>query len=174
MTKLCRVLNPQRFGLPVPAGSLRTKSEDRGRNETTVDAGDGAVEVTDEDTTIASQAKHEDENQEEMLEDDADFSQFFAQEPEVGNETMDKEGTGTEKSEPLENNEAKNGLDGENTGDESKRNSTAKKPAVIGWDSQKNLEEAVRLLRRLLALNPEDRITAEETLRHPFLVENQP
>ncbi|KAK3818595.1 MAG: serine/threonine protein kinase Hsk1 [Benniella sp.] len=71
-------------------------------------------------------------------------------------------------------NEAKNGLDGENTGDESKRSSTSKKPAVVGWDSQKNLEEAVRLLRRLLTLNPEDRITAEETLRHPFLVEKQP
>ncbi|GJJ70048.1 cell division control protein 7 [Entomortierella parvispora] len=40
---------------------------------------------------------------------------------------------------------------------------------IVGWDSQEELEVAVSLLERLLALDPKERITAEEALRHPFL-----
>ncbi|KAG0099904.1 hypothetical protein BGZ93_005359 [Podila epicladia] len=41
---------------------------------------------------------------------------------------------------------------------------------VIGWDSQDDLEEAIDFLDKLLALNPVERITAEDALKHPFLL----
>ncbi|KAF9375918.1 hypothetical protein CPC16_000452 [Podila verticillata] len=42
---------------------------------------------------------------------------------------------------------------------------------VIGWDSQDDLEEAIDFLDKLLALNPVERITAEDALKHPFLLD---
>lgn len=42
---------------------------------------------------------------------------------------------------------------------------------VIGWDSQDDLEEAIDFLDKLLALNPVERITAENALKHPFLLD---
>lgn len=44
---------------------------------------------------------------------------------------------------------------------------------IVGWDSQEELELAVNLLEQLLALDPKERITAEEALRHPFLAKTE-
>ncbi|KAG0356484.1 hypothetical protein BG005_004589 [Podila minutissima] len=43
---------------------------------------------------------------------------------------------------------------------------------IIGWDSQDDLEEAIDFLDKLLALNPVERITAEDALKHPFLLDD--
>ncbi|KAG0027456.1 hypothetical protein BGZ81_005629 [Podila clonocystis] len=43
---------------------------------------------------------------------------------------------------------------------------------VIGWDNQDDLEEAIDFLDKLLALNPVERITAEDALKHPFLLDS--
>ncbi|KAG0365681.1 hypothetical protein BC939DRAFT_440059 [Gamsiella multidivaricata] len=45
---------------------------------------------------------------------------------------------------------------------------------IVGWDSQEDLEQALSLLLRLMALNPAERATAEEALKHPFLAERKP
>ncbi|KAG0221263.1 hypothetical protein BGX31_010057, partial [Mortierella sp. GBA43] len=162
-TRLCQTLNSPRFGSPTPPPPRGTKSENRTRND---GMDDRPTETTPAGESVALvQIMREVENREDILEDDA-----LAGDP----EPTDKERAEGDKdtSTPMNGDEAKKDMDVENntTGGRSSVNSTKKS---TGWDSMEDLESAVSLLKGLLALNPEERITAEAALRHPFLMEKR-
>lgn len=169
LTKLCRALNPRRFGVP-HTGTRETPSESQTQNNKGARVNEPAEVATEEGAAIASQQpRHEIEDQEDMFEDNDDPGDALTLALEVSAEPTDEEITEGDKDKSTQL--KKEGPDGENTSVGAGESSATKRPSVIGWDSQKDLQEAVRLLGCLLALNPEERITAEEALRHPFLME---
>ncbi|KAG0006197.1 hypothetical protein BGZ65_009025 [Modicella reniformis] len=216
LTRLCRILHPQRFGSPDEHDSMLSEDrtmvaqsqplarsrnlqsqhklvsaltgshgEETGSQEQNV-KGSGMTDhpmetVAAEGAAGASQANHRPENPGEMLQTDVNLPLYQVV---AGMEHMEE---GINMSTQQKSIETREGLD-ENTKDSNastvsasesgksdgtRESSASKKPAMVGWDLQVGLEEAVRFLKCLLALNPEERITAEEALKHPFLAERR-
>ncbi|KAF8936265.1 hypothetical protein BGZ58_004403 [Dissophora ornata] len=92
--------------------------------------------------------------------------------PQQGDLGIDKSTATTSETDGAgENDKNPNVISKENTAERKTNDGEAKKPVVVGTDSQEDLEQAVSLLERLLTLDPTKRITAEEALKHPFLAE---